>query len=183
MYYSLYKKVHRQLNNGNEILIRNINRAWLKCNWRRNLTELFRNDFSRVKKLRQVKVVTSIYGSVTKSNFCNLQPSYCLLLSPPEFPKYFRHSAGSFAQQSTPKSIPKNETTLNEKHKTCWLSIFEPCYLQIGISGWLTGHYNFRCQPVDYSNHPSTLRVIFSTKWWYQISCCVICVDVCFCCY
>ena len=38
---------------------------------------------------------------------------------------------------------------------------FEQCYLQIGRSGWLTGHYNFRCQPVDYSNHPSTLRVIF----------------------
>lgn len=40
-------------------------------------------------------------------------------------------------------------------------SIFEKCYLQIGFSGWLTGHYNFRCQPVDYSNHPNTLRVIF----------------------
>lgn len=31
--------------------------------------------------------------------------------------------------------------------------------LQIAISGWLTGHYNFRCQPVDYSNNPRTLRV------------------------
>lgn len=30
---------------------------------------------------------------------------------------------------------------------------------QIALSGWLTGHYNFRCQPVDYSNHPKTLRV------------------------
>lgn len=32
-------------------------------------------------------------------------------------------------------------------------------YLQIALSGWLTGHYNFRCQPVDYSNSPRTLRV------------------------
>lgn len=31
--------------------------------------------------------------------------------------------------------------------------------LQIALSGWLTGHYNFRCQPVDYSNSPRTLRV------------------------
>lgn len=38
---------------------------------------------------------------------------------------------------------------------------FQSCYLQIGKSGWLTGHYSFRCQPVDYSNHPSTMRVIY----------------------
>lgn len=31
--------------------------------------------------------------------------------------------------------------------------------LQISMSGWLTGRYNFHCQPVDYSNHPKTLRV------------------------
>lgn len=31
--------------------------------------------------------------------------------------------------------------------------------LQLGVSGWFTGHYNFRCQPVDYSNHPKTIRV------------------------
>ncbi|GLH15860.1 Elongation of very long chain fatty acids protein AAEL008004 [Gryllus bimaculatus] len=31
----------------------------------------------------------------------------------------------------------------------------------ISMSGWVTGHYNFRCQPVDYSNHPKTLRFFF----------------------
>lgn len=55
---------------------------------------------------------------------------------------------------------------------------FEQCYLQIGKSGWLTGHYNFRCQPVDYSNHPSTLRVIFSSKN-DDFSIIVVCVLVC----
>uniref|UniRef100_A0A182M2S0 Elongation of very long chain fatty acids protein n=1 Tax=Anopheles culicifacies TaxID=139723 RepID=A0A182M2S0_9DIPT len=34
-------------------------------------------------------------------------------------------------------------------------------FYEIGVSGWLTGHYNFRCQPVDYSNHPKTLRFFF----------------------
>jgi len=32
-------------------------------------------------------------------------------------------------------------------------------WLQIGISGWLTGDYSLRCQPVDYSNKPEVLRV------------------------
>lgn len=30
---------------------------------------------------------------------------------------------------------------------------------QIGISGWFTGEYNIRCQPVDYSDSPSATRV------------------------
>lgn len=42
-------------------------------------------------------------------------------------------------------------------------------FYEIGISGWLTGHYNFRCQPVDYSNHPSTLRMVHAC-WWYYFS-------------
>ncbi|XP_065074750.1 very long chain fatty acid elongase AAEL008004 isoform X1 [Ochlerotatus camptorhynchus] len=42
-------------------------------------------------------------------------------------------------------------------------------FYEIGISGWLTGHYDFRCQPVDYSNHPSTLRMVHAC-WWYYFS-------------
>lgn len=42
-------------------------------------------------------------------------------------------------------------------------------FYEIGISGWLTGHYNFRCQPVDYSNHPKTLRMVHAC-WWYYFS-------------
>ncbi|KAG4068363.1 hypothetical protein HA402_007883 [Bradysia odoriphaga] len=42
-------------------------------------------------------------------------------------------------------------------------------FYEISISGWLTGHYNFRCQPVDYSNHPKTLRMVHAC-WWYYFS-------------
>jgi elongation of very long chain fatty acids protein 7 len=35
--------------------------------------------------------------------------------------------------------------------------------LQIGMSGWFTGEYSLRCQPVDYSNEPSALRVSSGT--------------------
>ncbi|XP_046390264.1 elongation of very long chain fatty acids protein AAEL008004-like isoform X1 [Ischnura elegans] len=42
-------------------------------------------------------------------------------------------------------------------------------FYEIGMSGWLTGHYNFRCQPVDYSNHPVTLRMVHAC-WWYYFS-------------
>lgn len=42
--------------------------------------------------------------------------------------------------------------------------------LQIALSGWLTGHYNFRCQPVDYSNHPKTLRVRVQRDFFFEIS-------------
>ncbi|XP_034488010.1 elongation of very long chain fatty acids protein AAEL008004 isoform X1 [Drosophila innubila] len=42
-------------------------------------------------------------------------------------------------------------------------------FYEIGISGWLTGHYSFRCQPVDYSNNPRTLRMVHAC-WWYYFS-------------
>lgn len=46
---------------------------------------------------------------------------------------------------------------------SCWL------FYEISVSGWLTGHYNFRCQPVDYSNNPRTLRMVHAC-WWYYFS-------------
>ncbi|KAL9891537.1 very long chain fatty acid elongase 7 isoform 2-T2 [Glossina fuscipes fuscipes] len=36
------------------------------------------------------------------------------------------------------------------------------------MSGWW-GHYNFTCQPVDYSNNPLALRMA-RTCWWYYVS-------------
>ncbi|XP_015375368.1 PREDICTED: elongation of very long chain fatty acids protein AAEL008004-like isoform X1 [Diuraphis noxia] len=42
-------------------------------------------------------------------------------------------------------------------------------FYELGISGWLTGRYNFRCEPVDYSNHPMTLRMVYAC-WWYYFS-------------
>lgn len=31
------------------------------------------------------------------------------------------------------------------------------------MSGWLTGKYNWKCEPVDYSNNTETLRVSILT--------------------
>ncbi|XP_025205782.1 elongation of very long chain fatty acids protein AAEL008004-like [Melanaphis sacchari] len=42
-------------------------------------------------------------------------------------------------------------------------------FYELGISGWLTGRYNFRCEPVDYSNDPMTLRMV-NICWWYYFS-------------
>ncbi|XP_066996656.1 very long chain fatty acid elongase AAEL008004 isoform X1 [Anabrus simplex] len=42
-------------------------------------------------------------------------------------------------------------------------------FYEISMSGWLTGRYNFRCEPVDYSNHPKTLRMVHAC-WWYYFS-------------
>jgi elongation of very long chain fatty acids protein 7 len=42
-------------------------------------------------------------------------------------------------------------------------------FYQIALGGWLTGEYSLRCQPVDYSNKPSTLRMVHAS-WWYFFS-------------
>lgn len=42
-------------------------------------------------------------------------------------------------------------------------------FYEIGISGWFTGEYSFRCQPVDYSTKPSTIRMV-NASWWYFFS-------------
>ncbi|KAK9738442.1 GNS1/SUR4 family [Popillia japonica] len=42
-------------------------------------------------------------------------------------------------------------------------------FLGIGTSGWLNGKYNWRCQPVDYSDDPETLKMV-SYSWWYFFS-------------
>nr|KAF7433890.1 hypothetical protein H0235_002081 [Vespula pensylvanica] len=34
-----------------------------------------------------------------------------------------------------------------------------PTAIKIGMSGWLTGEYSLKCQPVDYSERPQVLRV------------------------
>ncbi|XP_014210495.1 elongation of very long chain fatty acids protein AAEL008004 [Copidosoma floridanum] len=40
---------------------------------------------------------------------------------------------------------------------------------EIGMSGWLTGEYSLRCQPVDYSDRPQVLRMV-RVSWWYYFS-------------
>ncbi|XP_050452869.1 elongation of very long chain fatty acids protein AAEL008004-like isoform X1 [Cataglyphis hispanica] len=42
-------------------------------------------------------------------------------------------------------------------------------FYEIGISGWLTGDYSLRCQPVDYSDSPEVLRMVHAS-WWYYFS-------------
>ncbi|XP_029048652.1 elongation of very long chain fatty acids protein AAEL008004-like isoform X1 [Osmia bicornis bicornis] len=42
-------------------------------------------------------------------------------------------------------------------------------FYEIGLSGWLTGDYSLRCQPVDYSDRPQTMRMVHAC-WWYYFS-------------
>uniref|UniRef100_A0ABK9MMD7 Elongation of very long chain fatty acids protein n=1 Tax=Glossina morsitans morsitans TaxID=37546 RepID=A0ABK9MMD7_GLOMM len=42
-------------------------------------------------------------------------------------------------------------------------------FYEIAMSGWLTGHYSFRCQPVEYNNNPRTIRMVHAC-WWYYFS-------------
>ncbi|EZA51593.1 Elongation of very long chain fatty acids protein [Ooceraea biroi] len=44
-----------------------------------------------------------------------------------------------------------------------------PTAIRIGMSGWLTGGYSLRCQPVDYSDKPEVLRMVHAC-WWYYFS-------------
>ncbi|XP_031827281.1 very long chain fatty acid elongase AAEL008004 [Nomia melanderi] len=42
-------------------------------------------------------------------------------------------------------------------------------FYEIGMSGWLTGEYSLRCQPVDTSDRPMAIRMAHAS-WWYYIS-------------
>lgn len=42
-------------------------------------------------------------------------------------------------------------------------------FYEIGMGGWFTGDYSIRCQPVDYSNNPTTIRMVHAS-WWYFFS-------------
>ncbi|XP_044754274.1 elongation of very long chain fatty acids protein AAEL008004-like [Coccinella septempunctata] len=42
-------------------------------------------------------------------------------------------------------------------------------FLGIGFNGWFTGEYSWKCQPVDYSLKPSTVRMVH-LSWWYYFS-------------
>ncbi|XP_008199652.2 very long chain fatty acid elongase AAEL008004 [Tribolium castaneum] len=46
---------------------------------------------------------------------------------------------------------------------SAWL-FYEFC-----ASGWLTGEYSFRCQPIDISANPRTMRMV-NVTWWYFFS-------------
>ncbi|XP_054001058.1 elongation of very long chain fatty acids protein AAEL008004-like isoform X1 [Hylaeus anthracinus] len=42
-------------------------------------------------------------------------------------------------------------------------------FYELGMSGWLTGDYSLRCQPVDYNDQPKVLRMVHAC-WWYYFS-------------
>ncbi|XP_050536828.1 elongation of very long chain fatty acids protein AAEL008004-like isoform X2 [Daktulosphaira vitifoliae] len=42
-------------------------------------------------------------------------------------------------------------------------------FYELSMSGWLTGRYSFRCEPVDYTDDPTTLRMV-NVCWWYYFS-------------
>lgn len=78
---------------------------------------------------------------------------------PPRNQNLYHTSSQAFCcwKQRTSKKNPKRFYTCS--------SLYSSLLLQIGCSGWLTGDYNFRCQPVDYSNDPKTLRVRAQAQW------------------
>ncbi|KAK7790394.1 hypothetical protein R5R35_012390 [Gryllus longicercus] len=70
--------------------------------------------------------------------------------------------------------IMENRKPLELKNVLVFYNLFQVLFSmwlfrEISMSGWVTGHYNFRCQPVDYSNHPKTLRMVHAC-WWYYFS-------------
>ncbi|RZB39095.1 elongation of very long chain fatty acids protein -like, partial [Asbolus verrucosus] len=42
-------------------------------------------------------------------------------------------------------------------------------FYEFAAAGWLTGEYSFRCQRIDYSITPRTMRMV-NTVWWYFLS-------------
>ncbi|KAB7499339.1 Elongation of very long chain fatty acids protein [Armadillidium nasatum] len=41
-------------------------------------------------------------------------------------------------------------------------------FYELGMSGWF-GKYSYRCQPVDYSDDPTAVRMVHAS-WWYYFS-------------
>ncbi|CAG9864844.1 unnamed protein product [Phyllotreta striolata] len=39
-------------------------------------------------------------------------------------------------------------------------------FYEVGMGGWFTGEYSWKCQPIDYSNKPSTLRLVRASYWY-----------------
>lgn len=40
-------------------------------------------------------------------------------------------------------------------------------FYMIGSGGWFQGEYSFKCQPVDYTNKFSTVRMVHASWWYY----------------
>ncbi|XP_004931946.1 elongation of very long chain fatty acids protein AAEL008004 [Bombyx mandarina] len=69
--------------------------------------------------------------------------------------------------------LMENRKPFELKQVLIWYNLFQvifSCWLfyESIVSGWFTT-YSFRCQPVDYSNTPETLRTV-NGCWWYYFS-------------
>ncbi|XP_076754081.1 very long chain fatty acid elongase AAEL008004 isoform X2 [Xylocopa sonorina] len=53
-------------------------------------------------------------------------------------------------------------------YNTCQMIFSAWLFYECLMGGWW-GQYSFRCQPVDYSNSPTALRMVHAS-WWYYIS-------------
>ncbi|XP_037806325.1 elongation of very long chain fatty acids protein [Lucilia sericata] len=77
-----------------------------------------------------------------------------------------------FSKSLGPKLMAKRKA-LDLRQILVWYNLFQTIFsawifYEYLMSGWW-GHYNFRCQPVDYSNNPLALRMA-RVCWWYYIS-------------
>lgn len=64
-------------------------------------------------------------------------------------------------------SIKMTRVVLGEGKFNTWIYqriAFSWLWLQISMSGWLTGDYSLRCQPVEYEDDTRVLRVGFHNK-------------------
>ncbi|XP_058981285.1 elongation of very long chain fatty acids protein AAEL008004 [Musca domestica] len=77
-----------------------------------------------------------------------------------------------FSKSLGPKLMAKRKA-LDLRNVLVWYNLFQTVFsawifYEYLMSGWW-GDYNFKCQPVDYSNSPKALRMA-NICWWYYIS-------------
>ncbi|KAJ1526916.1 hypothetical protein ONE63_008465 [Megalurothrips usitatus] len=70
--------------------------------------------------------------------------------------------------------LMENRKPFNLRNVLIYYNLFQVLFstwlfYEIGISGWFTGEYNIRCQPVDYTDSPSATRMVYAS-WWYYFS-------------
>lgn len=76
-------------------------------------------------------------------------------------------------------SFTHAEGSVRKKHLIIWFDGFELIWINFkyeilvnefysqGLEGGWRKHYNYRCQPVDYSRNPVAMRVCFTSFWIY----------------
>lgn len=96
-----------------------------------------------------------------------------LLMSSP-FPTLFICITYVYVVKTLGPKLMENRKPFQLKNTLVVYNLFQVIFsawlfYEIGISGWLTGDYSLRCQPVDYSDRPEVLRMVYAS-WWYYFS-------------